>query len=297
MPETKPAAKAEAKPVPAYAAKPMPAIVGDPCPLDYTLEAEDEWPGCPVLEPFIDDESILGANAFPCDESTVERGGHVVDRTTFVRDAAGRLLASQTSNNAGVIDKLSYRYDAAGRHAGGEIEGMSHARWTYQRDPRGRLVEMTMIAADGTQVTTFGRDEGGRLIAIDERDRTATEHETLTWTDGQLVGSTRDTTENGQSWRTTTTVKRDAQGRRIEITRTKGTEVTNVRFGYDGQGRLAELRQLARVDGNPDPDKSGTTTIRYDADGHLVEIEDGFFTRAPSSAGNVRRFRYACPSN
>lgn len=253
-------------------------LVVDPCPLDDALE--DEQAGCPD-QPFSNDERILGVgNPLPCEVTRFDSTGFQLGTASYVLDAAGRLSSVEDKYSGGGASTITYHYDAAGRRTAADFEGRQESvHWTYERDAHGWLAKTTMVPRTGslgTEVTTYERDEAGRTITIDRRsDDGESDHAVLTWRDGQLASSERETKRpDGTVSRTTAAVTRDAQGRRVALERTADKQVETVGFRYDPGGRLVELRGDGAI-----------TTIRYDAEGRVSEVH------APRE---VRRFRY-CP--
>ncbi|HEY8545508.1 MAG TPA: DUF6531 domain-containing protein [Acidimicrobiales bacterium] len=160
------------------------------------------------------------------------------------------LLATHEARAGGRARVTELERDAAGRVVAATVDGR---RTTYDYDDAGHLVAVTDVATG--DLRTFAYDEAGRLLGEDGPDGvTVHEYDAA----HQLV--LRRTAAG------VTRVAHDEAGRRVSVVAPDGTEV---RYGWDWRGRLAE------VDG---------TRLEVDALGDLVDV-DGMALRWDRSGG------------
>ena len=190
-------------------------------------------------------------------------------------DARGRPAVIETTGPAGLLARLSYTFDGAGRRASLTEADGTRTDWTF--DPAGRLTREVVAGPGGGNATDYAYDRAGnRLTRADGRDGTtayeydARDRLVRETTGGVVVASTYDANGNrltrgtGPADRAVYTW--DAAGRLVEaaVTTPAGTETVRYVYGPDGVrvARVvdgAEVRLL--VDANrPYPEVVAETT-------------------------------------
>ncbi len=160
-------------------------------------------------------------------------------RTTYVRDAAGRLTALDHP----LLGRLDLELDPAGRLVRA-VAGAVSQTWDHHE---GWVVGHQVTGPGGTRSTTIERDAEGRIGSVVlDGDRTTLEHDTA----HQLVA------RRGPG--STTTWRYDAAGRLVEESVTGAGERTRS-LTYDPAGQLLSSE-----------DAGGTTTHAYDGSGRRV---------------------------
>ncbi|QDY07874.1 hypothetical protein FJK98_12430 [Micromonospora sp. HM134] len=160
-----------------------------------------------------------GATAGPTYESTKQFSYDTLDRLTTINDSTGGLLTlgwndlDQVVSVAGPTGTVGYSYDAAGRRSAMTVPGQPAVSYSY--DPTGLIEQITQ----GGTTATWQRDAAGRTTRVDQAG-------------------------------VTTRYAYDAASQltRLSYETTGGVPIGDLRYGYDGTGRVASLTgSLAQV--------------------------------------------------
>ncbi|MFI9639121.1 RHS repeat-associated core domain-containing protein [Micromonospora sp. NPDC051925] len=194
-----------------------------------------------------------GVTAGPTYESTKRFGYDTLDRLATIDDSAGGLLTlgwndlDQVVSVTGPTGTVGYSYDAAGRRSGMTVPGQPAISYGY--DQTGLIERITQ----GGTTATWQRDAAGRTTRVE------------------------------QAGVTTRYAYDDAsQLTRLSYETTGGVPIGDLRYGYDGTGRVASLAgSLAQVtvpatgptasyDAANRLTSRGERTFGYDDEGNLT---------------------------
>jgi RHS repeat-associated protein len=197
----------------------------------------------------------FGATAGPTYESTVAYAYDSKDRLATITDSVDGTTTlgyddrDQVISVTSALGTVGYSYDDEGRRIGMAVPGQQPISYAYD-DETGHLASMTQ----GTTVVTWNRDDAGRVTSITQ------------------PGLTRSYTYDGLSRVST-----------LRYNTTGGAEIGRLTYGYDRNGRVADVAgSMARVtipitgppatyDAANRLTARGGETFAYDDAGNLVD--------------------------
>jgi RHS repeat-associated protein len=155
------------------------------------------------------------------------------EKTTITRDEHGNPTVVSRPAPGETTQEVKYEYNGQGEPTS-MTDPLGH-KWSYEYDTQGDKTSETDPEGDER---IFGYNEDSQLTSI---------------------VSPRGNVEGGEPAKYTTTIERDARGRKIKVIDPRGKET---RYSYDPNSNLT-----AEVDAN-----SHETKISYDADNHPIKV-------------------------